>query len=160
MIPVEEASTATSQVSSIEAVITLESYTSEEFGLSGVLPAGWTEAAPGMYARGADPADQTVLIQKSYPGMTLDQINSALLSQLGIAELPSSLGQYESEDFTWNLYKVEVEAPNVGSFFVDISQVESGGTAFMVLLQTQEEEYETLHQVVFMPAVERVQILE
>jgi pimeloyl-ACP methyl ester carboxylesterase len=160
LIPVDEASNATNQNSSIGAAIALEPYASEEFGLSGVLPAGWTKAAPGMYARGADPADQTVLIQKSYPGMTLDQINSALLPQLGIAELPASLRQYESEDFTWNLYKVEVEAPIVGSFIVDIAQYESGGTAYMILLQTQAEEYETLHQVVFMPAVERLQIFE
>jgi len=160
LIPVKEASTATSQVSSIEAAITLEPYTSEEFGLSSVIPAGWTEAAPGMYVRGADPADQTILIQKSYPGMTLDQINSALLPQLGAAELPASLGQFESENFTWNLYKVEVEALNAGTFIVDIAQYESGGTGYMILLQTQEKEYEALHLEVFNPAVERSQVLD
>jgi hypothetical protein len=113
-----------------------------------------------MYARGDSASDQTVLIQKSYTGMTLDQINSALLPQLGIGELPASLGQYDGEDFTWNLYKVEVEAPNVGTFIVDIAQFESGGTAYMILLQTQAEEYETLHQAVFLPAVDGLQRLE
>jgi len=160
LIPVEEVGDAPSQDSSNGATITLEPYSSQEFGLSGVNPEGWAVAAPGMVARGDSASDQTVLIQKSYPGMTLDQINSALLPQLGKGELAASLGQYESEDFTWDLYKIEVEAPNAGILIVDIAQFESGGTTYMVLLQTQAEDYETLHQVVFLPAVEGLQILE
>jgi len=158
LIPAEDAGDATSQNSPIETTITLKPYTSEEFRLSGVIPEGWSAAASGMVARGDSASDQTVLIQKSYPGMTLDQINSALLPQLGIGELPASLGQYGSEDFTWNLYKVEIEAPTTGIFIVDIAQFESGGTAYMVLLQTQAEDYDTLHEQVFIPSMQALEI--
>jgi pimeloyl-ACP methyl ester carboxylesterase len=160
LIPAKDTGDATSQEVSNDANITLEPYTSEELGLSGVTPEGWAIVASGMYARGDSASDQTVLIQKSYPGMTLDQINSALLPQLGVGELPASLGQYENEDFTWDLYKVKVEAPNIGTFIVDIAQFEDSGTAYMVLLQTLAEDYQSLHEFIFMPAVEALKNLE
>lgn len=160
LISAEVVGDAPSQDSSIGATIPLEHYTSEEFGLNGVNPQGWPVAAPGMVARGASASDQSVLIQKSYPGMTLEQINNALLPQLGIGELPASLGQYETDDFNWDVYKVEVEALNVGAFIVDIAQFESGGTAYMVLLQTQAEDYDTLHEEVFIPSMQALEIKE
>jgi pimeloyl-ACP methyl ester carboxylesterase len=136
--------------------ITLVPYTSEAFGISGVVPEGWAEAAPGMYARGANATDQTVLIQKSYPGTTLDQINAALLPQLGLKELPESVGSHESTAFTWDLYTIEVEAPGIGMFMVEIAQFETDAAAYMVLLQALVDDYETnsYHEAIFLPTVD------
>jgi len=139
--------------------LALQPYSSEAFGIKGLVPAGWLEAAPGIVARQAAPADQTVLIQKSYPGMTLAQLNQVLLPQLGITTLPSSLEQYQSGEFTWNLYQVEVPVPEVGTIIVDIAQFESGGTAYLVLLQTQAEDYQSLHAQVFIPVLQALELL-
>jgi len=139
-----------------EVEITLVPFTSEAFGISGVVPEGWAEAAPGMYARGANATDPTVLIQKSYPGTTLDQINAALLPQLGLEELPESVGSHESTAFTWDLYTIEVEAPGVGMFMVEIAQFETDAAAYMVLLQALADDYETnlYHEAIFLPTVD------
>jgi hypothetical protein len=109
-----------------------------------------------MYARGANATDQTVLIQKSYPGTTLDQINAALLPQLGLEELPESVGSHESTAFTWDLYTIEVEAPGVGVFMVEIAQFETDAAAYMVLLQALADDYETnsYHEAIFLPTVD------
>jgi pimeloyl-ACP methyl ester carboxylesterase len=143
-----------------EASLTLEPYSNEAFGLQGLVPVGWIEAAPGMYTHRADPTDQIILIQKSYQGMTLAQLNQALLPQLGIAELPESIGQHQSDDFTWDYYKVEVDVPAAGTIIVDIAQFESGGTAYMILMQTPAAEYQILHEAIFIPVVEGLEILE
>ncbi|MFV1991829.1 MAG: alpha/beta hydrolase family protein, partial [Acidimicrobiales bacterium] len=141
--------------------ITLVPFTSEDFGISGVVPEGWAEAAPGTYARGANATDQTVLIQKSYPGTTLDQINAALLPQLGLEEFPESVGSHESTAFTWDLYTTEVEAPGVGMFMVEIAQFETDAAAYMVLLQALADDYETnsYHEAIFLPTVDALALL-
>jgi dipeptidyl aminopeptidase/acylaminoacyl peptidase len=136
------------------ATIELEPFTSEDFSISGVVPVGWTEAAPGTFMRGTPPADITTLIQKSYPEMTVDGLTAQLLPALGIEELPESVGSTETSAFTWDLYKVEVEAPGVGTVVVDIALAETDSTAYLVLLQALADDYDALHEPVFLPAVD------
>jgi CubicO group peptidase (beta-lactamase class C family) len=138
------------------ATAELEPFTSEAMGISGVVPEGWVEAAPGTYARGANATDPTVLIQKSYPRTTLDQINAALLPQLGLEQLPERVGSHESTAFTWDLYAIEVEAPGVGMFMVEIAQFETEAAAYMVLLQALADDYEmnSYHEAIFLPTVD------
>ena len=141
------------------AAIEPEPFTSEGFGIKGVAPAGWKEAAPGTYMRGSPPADITTLVQKSYAGMTLDKLLEVLLPALGLKELPSSTGTRKTTAFTWDLYTVEVEAPSVGTVAVDLALVETD-KPYLVLLQALEDEHDTLHEAVFLPAVEAMAPLE
>ncbi len=137
-----------------EGAITLTPYTDEAFGISGVVPEGWAAAAPGVYQRRSSPTDLTSLIQQAAPGATAAQLAAALLPSLGLTEFPESIGTYESAAFTWNLYNVEVEAPGVGTVVVDIALTETEGAVYVVILQTLADDYETLHQAVFIPAVD------
>jgi CubicO group peptidase (beta-lactamase class C family) len=143
------------------ATTVLEPFTNDAMGISGVAPEGWAEAAPGTYARGANATDPTVLIQKSYPGTTLDQINAALLPQLGLEELPESVGSRESAAFTWDLYTVEVEAPGVGMFTVEIAQSETDAAAYMVLLQALADDFDmnSYREAIFLPTVDALAAL-
>ena len=62
--------------------VMLVPYSSDMFGLTGLVPDGWQEAAPGVYQRGATPSDLTALIQQAAPGMSVDQLAAALLPNL------------------------------------------------------------------------------
>jgi CubicO group peptidase (beta-lactamase class C family) len=154
--PVEQSNEET-QIAEGESIkIKLEPFTSDDFGICGVVPAGWTEAAPGVYTPAANTADGTFLIQKSYPDMTLAQINAILLPQMGLEELPESIESYYSATFVWDLYTIEVEVPGVGPFIVEIAQNETDAKAYMVLLQAFADEYRvnSYHETIFLPAVE------
>jgi len=152
--------TPTPEAAEEGATLELEPFTSEEFSISGVVPVDWNEAAPGTYLRGTPPADLTTLIQKSYPDTTTDELTAQLLPALGIKELPESAGSSETAAFTWDLYTVEVEAPGVGTVVVDMALAETDSTAYLVLLQALSDEHDSLHEAVFLPAMEALAALE
>lgn len=131
----------------------LEPFTNEAMGISGVVPEDWNEAAPGVYARGDMTTDQTSIIQQAAPGMTAEQLTAALLSQLDIEELPESVGSYESAAFTWDLYTIEVEAPGV-TIMVDVALAETEVATYLILLQAMPDEYDVLHDAIFIPAID------
>jgi len=145
---------ATAEATEEPVALRLVSFTNEDFGIGGVVPEGWAEIAPGVYARGQGPTDLTRLIQQAAPGATAAQITAALLPQLGIEELPESSGTHESAAFEWNLYVIEVEVPRVGTVVVDLALTETDAAAYVVLLQAQPADYEALHEAVFLPAVD------
>jgi CubicO group peptidase (beta-lactamase class C family) len=122
--------------------------------IKGVAPDGWTEAAPGVYARRASATDLTTVIQQAAAGATTDQIATQLLPSLGLEELPESAGEFESPAFTWQLYQVEVDVPTLGTVMVDLGLAQTERDAYIVLLQTLADEYDSLHDSVFMPALE------
>ena len=49
------------------AEINLEPYSSDQFGIVGVVPEGWEEIVDGVFVRGSSAADQTVVIFQSIP---------------------------------------------------------------------------------------------
>ena len=134
--------------------IKLVPYTSDDFGISGLVPEGWTEVTPGTFARGSSATDQTALIQKSFPGLTIEQLKPQLLPVLRIEELPEPVGTYESEALTWALYAVEIEAPGLGTFVVDVALAETEDGTFIILFQALKEDHDALHEAIFLPAVD------
>ena len=139
--------------------VTLVPFTSEAFGIAGLVPEGWAEAAPGVYVRGSSPTDLTSLIQQAAPGMAAAQLLGLLRAQLGLAEAPERVDSYESAAFVWDLYRVEVEVPGMGAIHVSIALAETESASFVVLLQALEDEYELLHEAVFLPVVEALDLL-
>lgn len=92
--------------------ITLVPCTSEESGISGVVPRRWVEVKPGQFQRvlGTDP---TLLGQVTFPGATIEQVT-------GQWQLPGSIGSMATADLTWDLYSAELEWPNAGTLLWDI----------------------------------------
>lgn len=148
--PTPEPAVVETEPSAIELV----PFTNPPMGISGVVPAGWDEVATGVYARGAGPTDLVRLIQQAAPDTTVEQITATLLAQLGIEALPDPAGGFESAGLTWGLYVIDVSAPGVGEVKVDLALAETDSATYLVLLQTLPDEYETLHEAVFTPAVE------
>jgi SagB-type dehydrogenase family enzyme len=134
--------------------VKLKIFHSEDLGISGVVPEGWAERRPGEVARGASPVDPTALFQQGFAGTSIKDLKEGLLPHLGIDVFPEQVGTRETEHLTWDLYAYEREAPEMEPVMVDIALAQAGGWAFVVGLVTLVDEYETLHQQVFLPALD------
>jgi CubicO group peptidase (beta-lactamase class C family) len=132
--------------------ITLVPFTSEMFGIQGVMPDGWSEAAPGVYARGASMGDLTSLIMQAAP-VTPEELGQVLVGQLGIDALPDPADTLETAAYTWDLYVIDVDLSGT-VIKVDLALTTTEAGAALVLLQTGEADYDALHEAVFLPAVD------
>ena len=133
--------------------VTLVPYENSTFGTTGVVPEGWEEAAPGVYARGASALDQTVIIQQATPGMSADDLLDLLSGQLGWSEVPESSGRYETDSGSWTLYETAVQDFPA---FVGVNEVD--GATMLVLLISPVEEQEVMYSQVFLPVLEAMTI--
>ncbi|MFO7321725.1 MAG: serine hydrolase domain-containing protein [Chloroflexota bacterium] len=143
----------TAPVLAQDGEVTLVPFSNELFGVEGVIPQGWTEAAPGVYARGQDETDITSLIVQAAPGMTAEALEGVLLQQLGIDSLPESTGTLETDAYSWTLYEIDVEQAGM-SIRVDLALSESESGVTLALLQALADEHDALHEAVFLPVVE------
>jgi hypothetical protein len=145
-----------------ETGINLVPFESDTFKISGLVPEGWSEVQPGIYARGSSASDNTLVIQKSYVGVTTEALIEALLPGLQLTGLPEPSGQHETNFFTWTLYQTSISAPGVGTFVVDLAMTELDGVPYLVILQAEEGEYNAagMYEVTFIPLVEALTPLE
>jgi len=137
-----------------EPIIELEPFTNKEMGISGIAPVGWTESAPGVFTRGSSGLDVAALVVQAAPVSAQDLL-TRLTGQLGLDEMPPSVGERESNGLTWTLYAVEVQGVSV-----DIALSESEGSALIVLLQSTPDERDALYEAVFLPIVDALTPLE
>ncbi|MFC1960858.1 alpha/beta hydrolase family protein [Chloroflexota bacterium] len=132
--------------------IVLGSFEDNAFSLQGLIPAGWSEAAPGVYARGSGMGDLTSLIIQAAPGMTAADLTGVLLGQLGITALPEPVGEVATDHYTFTVYAIEVSLSGL-ELALDLALAEDESGVTLVLLQTLADDYPALHEAVFLPAV-------
>jgi pimeloyl-ACP methyl ester carboxylesterase len=136
--------------------ITLVPFANETFNIAGVVPEGWTEAAPGTYSRGNSGLDQTVIVQQAAPGMSAVVLLGVLGSQLGWESAPESADSYEDGNGrSWALYAVDVQG-----FPANIAFAEEEGVTLLVLFITSSEEEEMLFNEVFLPVLDALTVTE
>ncbi len=134
--------------------VTLVPFESELFGITGLVPEGWEEIAPGGYLRGQSALDQTIILQQAAPGTEADDLLSLLASQFSWAESPESSGSHDTDNGTWTLYNAEVQGlPTI------LGLREENGTTFLVLLLSSVDEHDQLTEDVFFPALEALEAL-
>jgi hypothetical protein len=131
-------------------VIIMEPFTSEEFGICGIVPAGLP--------------DQFALIQQSFPG-TKDELTPVLLAQANLKELPESTGSYKGRTFTWDLYTFETQIKSVGPEIVrvDLALAEDDSASYLVALVTLPGDYDAnvpMFETIFVHAVYALAPLE
>lgn len=136
-------------ISAQDGTVPLEPFTDDTYGLQGVIPEGWESAGPGLYARGSSSTDFTLVAVQAAP-VSLEELWTALLPQLGLSDAPESVGTYEGSAFEFVLYQVDVSAGGT-DVQVDVAMSEHEGQTIVVLLQTNPDEYEQLHEEVFLP---------
>jgi pimeloyl-ACP methyl ester carboxylesterase len=140
--------------STVEPQITLVPYTSKDFGISGLVPEGWAEASPGIYARGSSASDVAVLLAQA-AAVSADDLLTTLTGQLGLDESPESTGERQANGLTWALYTIEVEG-----VVRDFALTERKGIALIILLRSTINERETLYDAVYLPAVNALTLVE
>ena len=138
--------------------LTLIPYTDKVLGIRGLVPEGWVEAYPGQYAGvfySGPPADHpgTALLQRLEASLTLDQAKKAWLQREDEGEFPKRVGNRETQSFTWDLFRHRTETPR-GPTEVDIALAAAGDGVYSVELWTTPDEYEALHEAVFLSAVD------
>jgi pimeloyl-ACP methyl ester carboxylesterase len=134
--------------------ITMVPFTNETFGINGLIPEGWSEISPGIYARGNSAMDETVLLLQAAP-ISAEELFNTLVGQLGLAEAPESVSEREANGYNWTLYQV-----GLGGVIRDIALAESEGTGMIVILRSDAGERDVLYEVVFLPAVDALQLDE
>ena len=118
--------------------------------LSGVVPAGWTDAGRGIFTRADSPTDLAFVAQQSAP-VGLEQIWPAILPQLGLSEVPTVDETRSSDAFDWQIYRVDVPAP---ARSVSVALSEQDGRSYIAMLTSAPEEHTSLVASVFDPVVE------
>jgi len=131
-----------------------EAFESEDFSIQGLIPAGWTEAGPGVFARASSSADLTVLLLQAAP-VSANELLGALTEQLDLEEIPESVDEREANSLTWTLYTVEAQG-----LLRDIALAEKDGMTLIVILRTAPNEHDILYEAVFLPAVDALVLVE
>jgi uncharacterized protein len=132
--------------------LTLTPFTDNNYEISGVAPDGWTNAGPGALARQKDAHDVTVIVQQTLP-MGTDAVMKALMPQLLLESTPDSVGTRKTDALTWTLYKVDV-ADSTINVSVDFALAAGDGKTYVVLMQTSPDEYDSLHDSLFLPLLD------
>lgn len=141
------------QAISAQEPIEFEPFSDEAHTIEGVIPAGWTPIGNGLYAENPQ-APVTLVALQSAP-LGADAVLSALLPQFGLTEAPESVGTYEGTAFTFTLYQIDVAGMRI-----DLGLAFDGRRTVIALLQTTPEEYDVLHEAVFLPIMTEVKPLE
>ncbi len=136
--------------------ISLSPFIDESYGIQGLLPDGWTKSSAGLYQRRGNAADITLVAMQSAP-LTPDDLFAALLPQFGLSEVPESIGTSEGAFLDWTLYQFDVSAGNM-TVSIDLGLANVDDTTYLVLLQTTPEEYPALHEGVFNPLINALQL--
>jgi hypothetical protein len=130
-------------------LVTMEPVTLDALGISGLVPAGWKELEPGIFARGNPDVDPTMLLQLSAPNTSAEELALNVLSRFGVAELPAEpFRRFESATLAWTLYQLESPMAPMA-----LALAETDQAAYMVLLAAPGEEIDGLAGTVFFPAV-------
>ncbi len=133
--------------------VLLVPFSDDTFGLSGLVPEGWGNIAPGTYARQASPLDQTSLAFVSAPGVDAQTFLTLILGQFGITEIPAVVDTVETELTTWSVYTVEVQAQSI-----TIAVGEEGGFTILAMFVSSAEEADTLYEIIFLPILDAIEL--
>jgi ABC-type multidrug transport system ATPase subunit/pimeloyl-ACP methyl ester carboxylesterase len=129
------------------AEVVLEPYTNKELGVSGAVPAGWTQVQPGLFARASSALDVAVL-QVAVGSKSAKEVIADIAKGYGL-ETPESTGERQANDLTWSLYALVVQGvPR------DLALAESKAGTLIVLLRSAPDERDALYDAVFLPVVE------
>lgn len=132
-----------------QGLVSMEPVTSNDFGFSGLAPAGWLELEPGIFARGNPDTDPTMLLQMAAPGTSSEELALSVLARFGVTALPAEpFTNFESAALAWTLYQLESPMAPMALAIAD-----TGSAGYMVLLAAPGEEIDGLIETVFFPAV-------
>ena len=109
-------------------VIAMMPFVNDELGVRGIAPMGWDQVEGGRFVRGGAERieDHMELHQKAVP-LTLDELNTLLLEQISLEELPKSVGTYEGAALSWDLLTLDTRIDGTGEFTFRLKLAVAGG---------------------------------
>lgn len=128
-----------------EVEVEMVPFSSEELGVSGLRPEGWSEVAPGVFQE----SPLVSLMVQQVPGASTDQLMQQLTIQLGMDTPPEPVGQQQSGGLSWDLFELE----DLGQR-VDLAVAEHEGGLWLVQLVSTPERHDVHSAQVFAPAVD------
>jgi pimeloyl-ACP methyl ester carboxylesterase len=132
------------------ASINLIEYTSDQFGITTLIPDGWTDVGNGVFVNPAN--QQNALIVQAAP-IAADELLSLLTTQLQLEAIDPTGETVEANDLTWTLYNTTVQ----GILAVDLALAESEGTTYLVLVQSPVGDRDANYESLFLSIVEATQ---
>jgi hypothetical protein len=137
------------------ADIELEPFSSEELGIGGVVPAGWSQVQPGIFARGNPAVDMAVLQLAVERAAGPEELLAAIAQGYGLDGTPDSSGEHQANDLTWSFYTFTVQGvPR------DLALAGSEAGTLVVVLRSAADERDALYSAVFLPVVDALTPLE
>ena len=133
----------------------LEAFTSEELGLKGLVPTGWTEVQPGVYTRASSAVDPTALQMVLDPQTSVQDILVDISNSYGLSEPPKPTGKHEANGLIWSFYAFEVQ-----DYPRDLALAESESGSLILVIGSSPDEYEVIYTNIFMPMVDALIPLE
>lgn len=130
--------------------IVLVEFIDEAYDITGVQPEGWEALGQGLYT--PDRANYVLLALQSAP-LPADQVMTALQPQLGLSAAPEPVSETTTEFLTWTVYQVDVVITAELTIRVDLALAEQTGRTYITLLQAPADQYEALHESVFIPVL-------
>ncbi len=132
--------------------VTFQTETIDVFQIAVSVPEGWQELGTGAYS---PDGGKTILVQQMNVGIAPSQLLGAMLPSLLLKEIPEPVGSQETAALTWDIYKLDIQAPPpVGSIMVDMAIAAGDNRTYLILFQTAPENYDQYHEAVFLPVVE------
>ena len=130
-----------------EADIVLASLDNPDGGFVGVVPEGWQEITPGIFA--GPESNNVGMMQFALPLASTDQVLGMIQFQMGLPNRPASKGTLEANGLTWELF----EAEGLG-LSLNVALAELDGVTYAVILQDPAEEGSPYYSQVFLRAVD------
>jgi dienelactone hydrolase len=136
--------------------MTMVSFSCEYLEIAGAAPANWIEITPGTFKRNEETTDKTILIQDAFPKIDFDWfLKATILPRLGLNSIPRPSGTHQTSMFKWRFYKLEKRSENI---VVDLGLAKSDTHTYIIFLLCNAEEYAQLHQAVFLPVLDALEV--
>lgn len=127
--------------------IELVPFTNDEAGFTTVLPEGWSEIAPGVYAESM--SSTTAVVFQSVPGVDSETLFNALKTGFETEEPIEVADTREANGLTWTLYNFVLQGSEV-----DLGVTDNAQGSFMILMISSPSDREALYEGLFLPAID------
>ena len=129
------------------ADVELVPYTNEDLGFSAIVPDGWTEVQPGVFARASSAVDLAVL-QLAVVPLSAAELPAAMAENYGLDEPLESTGERDANGLAWVLYSFEV-----AGVIRDLAAAGDGEVSYLVVVRSTPDERDVLFEAVFLPII-------
>jgi hypothetical protein len=141
-----------------ESGINLETFSSAEYGLSGLRPSGWQYIGSGFYNRHLSGTDVTQIGMQN-ASVSIEAWLDWLMTEfqhVGLDKRPQAAGEHQANGWTWSLYTSTFQGDPVDLALVEVDS----DTTILVVMVSEGGERESLYQALFLPVIEALRLGE